>query len=112
MTSSASKEQILKLAVKVPRPAGGLGSQNSTKEPFMDVSCACLLHSRQRLNLVVQALKWAVRERLNIQHENVVEILGIDTSYGKHTGIVLEYCSQGNLVSVGHFPNFVDGFIY
>lgn len=29
-----------------------------------------------------------------------MEILGIDTSCGNYPGIVLEYCSQGNFVSV------------
>ncbi|KAG8742761.1 hypothetical protein FRC10_000928 [Ceratobasidium sp. 414] len=44
------------------------------------------------------ALRQLVRDRLGLQHRNIVKILGIDSSYGKYFGIVLEHCSQGSFV--------------
>lgn len=83
-SSTMNTKSTIKFAVKVACLTEGLGPSNSTIHPFHN------------------ALRWAVKERLDIQHRNIVEILGIDTSCGNYPGIVLEYCSQGNFVSYKH----------
>ncbi|CAE6445551.1 unnamed protein product [Rhizoctonia solani] len=39
-------------------------------------------------------LRRAIRERYSLQHQNIVEMLGIDTSFGLHTGLVFEFCDN------------------
>ncbi|KAL5639491.1 hypothetical protein ACGC1H_006209 [Rhizoctonia solani] len=48
-------------------------------------------------------LKYAVRKmvkgRFGVRHNNIVDLIGIDSSFDPHPGLVLEYCGSGNLVS-------------
>ncbi|KAG9074915.1 ATP binding, partial [Ceratobasidium sp. 370] len=91
-SSKPSMSQIF--AVKVLRAPGGLGSGDITVDPFQ------------------QALRRVVWERLSINHQHIIQLLGIDTSYGRYPGLVMEYCGGGNLEDVlesaalddEHFP--------
>ncbi|KAG9079779.1 hypothetical protein FRC06_007476, partial [Ceratobasidium sp. 370] len=92
---SSSKPSVSQIfAVKVLRAPGGLGSGDITVDPFQ------------------QALRRVVWERLSINHQHIIQLLGIDTSYGRYPGLVMEYCGGGNLEDVlesaalddDHFP--------
>ncbi|KAG8791417.1 hypothetical protein FRC12_009230 [Ceratobasidium sp. 428] len=74
--SSGSSQMF---AVKVLRAPGGLGSHDFTIDPLQ------------------QGLRQAVRERLSIKHQHIIELLGLDTSYGKYPGLVMEFCDGGDL---------------
>ena len=41
-----------------------------------------------------------VRERYSLQHQNVVEMIGLDSSFGTYPGLVLEYCENSSLDEV------------
>lgn len=40
-----------------------------------------------------------VRNRFGVRHPNIVDLLGIDSSFTPHPGLVLEHCDE-NLVVV------------
>ncbi|KAG9091931.1 hypothetical protein FS749_016135 [Ceratobasidium sp. UAMH 11750] len=79
VTSSFRPVTSRMFAVKVLRAPGGLGSDDSTVDPFQ------------------QALRRVVRERLSIKHHHIIGLLGIDMSCGKYPGLVMEFCGGGNL---------------
>ncbi|KAF8601648.1 kinase-like protein [Ceratobasidium sp. AG-I] len=68
-------------AVKVLRASGGLGSRNPTLDPYQ------------------QGLRRVVRERASIEHKNIITLLGLELSYGRYPGLVMEYCAGGTLES-------------
>ncbi|CAE7150927.1 unnamed protein product [Rhizoctonia solani] len=46
-----------------------------------------------------QALRNMLEGRFGVQHKNIVDLIGIDSNFEPHPGLVLEYCGLGNLVS-------------
>ncbi|KAJ1305908.1 hypothetical protein OPQ81_010627 [Rhizoctonia solani] len=42
-------------------------------------------------------LRRIIRERYSLQHQNIIEMLGIDTSFGLYTGLVFEFCENLSL---------------
>ncbi|KAG8706995.1 hypothetical protein FRC08_000762 [Ceratobasidium sp. 394] len=94
VTTGSKSSMPQMFAVKVLRAPGGLGSDDITVDPFQ------------------QALRRVVWERLSIKHEHIIELLGIDTSYGRYPGLVMEFCSGGTLRDIldaaalddEHFP--------
>ncbi|KAG8692330.1 hypothetical protein FRC08_009842, partial [Ceratobasidium sp. 394] len=78
--STPGRHGVPQYVVKFPCVTGWQDSSNSANRSFEN------------------ALRQVIRDRLNLQHRNIIKILGIDSSYGKYFGVVLEYCSQGNLV--------------
>ncbi|KAG9122968.1 hypothetical protein FRC07_000410 [Ceratobasidium sp. 392] len=86
-SASNSSTSSRMFAVKVLRAPGGLGSDDFAIDPFQ------------------QGLRRIVWERLKIRHQHIIELLGIDTSYGRYPGLVMEFCNGGNLRDVsGHHP--------
>ncbi|ELU39133.1 Pkinase domain-containing protein [Rhizoctonia solani AG-1 IA] len=65
--------------VKVPRLPGGLSTTSPEDDQFQ------------------QFLRIAAKERFELDHENLVDLIGLDKSYGRYPGIVLEYCPYGDL---------------
>ncbi|CCO31755.1 CBL-interacting protein kinase 23 [Rhizoctonia solani AG-1 IB] len=45
----------------------------------------------------VSLLRRVIRERYSLQHQNIVEMVGIDTSFGIYTGLVFEFCENLSL---------------
>ncbi|KAG8762205.1 hypothetical protein FRC11_010473 [Ceratobasidium sp. 423] len=74
-----NEARLRKVVVKVPRLPSGLSITSPEDDQFQ------------------QILRIAVRERFHLQHENLVDLIGLDRSYGKYPGIVLEYCPYGDL---------------
>ncbi|KAJ1299452.1 hypothetical protein OPQ81_009117 [Rhizoctonia solani] len=46
-----------------------------------------------------QVLRKMVKGRFGVRHKNIIDLMGIDSSFEPHPGLVLEYCASGNLVS-------------
>ncbi|CEL64017.1 Protein kinase byr2 OS=Schizosaccharomyces pombe (strain 972 / ATCC 24843) GN=byr2 PE=1 SV=1 [Rhizoctonia solani AG-1 IB] len=72
-------DRLRRFVVKVPRLPGGLSATSPEDDQFL------------------QLLRLAVKERFDLDHENLVELIGLDRSYGRYPGIVLEYCPYGDL---------------
>lgn len=52
-----------------------------------------------------------VQNRYGVRHRNIIDLLGIDSSFTPHPGLVLEYCLEDNLVTVSIQLGRVVGFI-
>ncbi|CAE6347256.1 unnamed protein product [Rhizoctonia solani] len=72
-------DRLRRFVVKVPRLPGGLSTTSPEDDQFQ------------------QLLRLVVKERFDLDHENIVELIGLDRSYGRYPGIVLEYCPYGDL---------------
>ncbi|KAJ1305882.1 hypothetical protein OPQ81_010603 [Rhizoctonia solani] len=71
--------QLKRIVVKVPRLPSGLSATIPEDDRFE------------------QMLRIVVKERFELDHENIVDLIGLDRSYGRYPGIVLEYCPYGDL---------------
>ncbi|KAB5591095.1 Pkinase domain-containing protein [Ceratobasidium theobromae] len=40
-----------------------------------------------------------VKNRYGVRHRNIIDLLGVDSSFSPHAGLVLEYCYYGSLMS-------------
>lgn len=47
-----------------------------------------------------QVIRKTVKTRYGVRHQNVIDLLGIDSTFTPHAGLVLEYCARGNLTVV------------
>ncbi|CAE6490364.1 unnamed protein product [Rhizoctonia solani] len=74
-----NEARLRRVVVKVPRLPGGLSTATPEDDQFQ------------------QILRIAVKERFDLSHENLVDMIGLNNSYGKYPGIVLEYCPYGDL---------------
>ncbi|KEP50628.1 tyrosine kinase catalytic domain protein [Rhizoctonia solani 123E] len=74
-----TEARLRRIIVKVPRLPGGLSTTAPEEDRFQ------------------QILRAVVNERFGLQHENLVDLIGLDRSYGVYPGIVLEYCPYGDL---------------
>ncbi|QRW25205.1 protein kinase byr2 [Rhizoctonia solani] len=72
-------DRLKRFVVKVPRLPGGLSTTSPEDDQFR------------------QFLRIAAKERFELDHENLVDLIGLDKSYGRYPGIVLEYCPYGDL---------------
>ncbi|GAB1523549.1 hypothetical protein RhiTH_006699 [Rhizoctonia solani] len=81
-------DRLKRFVVKVPRLPGGLSTTSPEDDQFQ------------------QFLRIAAKERFELDHENLVDLIGLDKSYGRYPGIVLEYCPYGDLT---HDNILVDG---
>ncbi|KAB5589387.1 Tyrosine kinase catalytic domain containing protein [Ceratobasidium theobromae] len=70
---------LMRFIVKVPRMPWGLSNLPLENDPFMEV-----LHP-------------AIKQRSPLKHNNLVSLIGLDTSFGRFPGLVLEYCPYGDL---------------
>ncbi|CUA74530.1 Atrial natriuretic peptide receptor 2 [Rhizoctonia solani] len=52
---------------------------------------------KTRLDPFQYLLRRIIRERYSLQHQNIVEMLGIDTSFGLYPGLVFEFCENLSL---------------
>ena len=41
-----------------------------------------------------------MKNRYDARHPNVIDLLGLDSTFFPHAGLVLEYCARGNLTAV------------
>ena len=41
-----------------------------------------------------------LKHRYGVRHQNIINVLGIDSSFSPHPGLVLEHCPSGNLTTV------------
>ncbi|KAG8787011.1 hypothetical protein FRC12_015995 [Ceratobasidium sp. 428] len=71
---------VKNIVVKVPR----LNVHLSNKEPHDHLQ---------------NIFRRTVRLRYGIKHRNIINVLGIDTSFAPHPGLVLEYCENGSLTT-------------
>ncbi|KEP50788.1 tyrosine kinase domain protein [Rhizoctonia solani 123E] len=76
-----------KYIIKAPSPPRRLSPRKTKLDPFQYL------------------LRRVIRERYSIQHQNIVEMLGIDTSFGLYSGLVFEFCENLSLEAykVKHF---------
>ncbi|CAE6406050.1 unnamed protein product [Rhizoctonia solani] len=54
---------------------------------------------RANVWLAALTIRKMVKGRFGVRHKNIVDLIGIDSSFEPHAGLVLEYCGSGNLVS-------------
>ncbi|CAE6434935.1 unnamed protein product [Rhizoctonia solani] len=87
-TSQATEAYV----VKAPTPPTRLRPRKTKLDPFQYL------------------LRRVVRERYSLQHQNIVEMLGIDTSFGIYTGLVFEFCENLSLEAykANEFPDQFD----
>jgi hypothetical protein len=53
--------------------------------------------------VVTQIIRKTVNGRYGVKHGNIVDVLGIDSRFSPHPGIVLEYCASRDLPTVCAF---------
>ncbi|CAE7126221.1 unnamed protein product [Rhizoctonia solani] len=74
-----SDQAATKYIIKAPTPPRRMNPRTTKLDPFQYL------------------LRRVVRERYSLQHQNIVEMLGIDTSFGLYSGLVFEYCEDLSL---------------
>ncbi|KAG8753495.1 hypothetical protein FRC12_011520, partial [Ceratobasidium sp. 428] len=79
-TSNPRTDGSSKYVIKVPKPTN---SPETEQDAFLFL------------------LRSIVRERYSLQHQNIVEMVGIDTSFQPYPGLVFEYCGQYSLDQYG-----------
>ncbi|CAE6500827.1 unnamed protein product [Rhizoctonia solani] len=77
--TDAPSQKITTYIIKAPTPSPRLNPRKTKLDPFQYL------------------LRRAVRERYSLQHQNIVEMIGIDTSFGLYTGLVFEFCENLSL---------------
>ncbi|KAF8598234.1 kinase-like protein [Ceratobasidium sp. AG-I] len=65
--------------IKAPNPPRRKSSRATKLDPFLYL------------------LRRMVRERYSLQHQNIVEMIGFDSSFGLYPGLVFEYCENSSL---------------
>ncbi|CAE6459257.1 unnamed protein product [Rhizoctonia solani] len=55
--------------------------------------------STYRRNELEYVIRRMTKARFGVRHKNIIDLLGFDSSFEPHSGLVLEYCGFGNLVS-------------
>jgi hypothetical protein len=94
-------DRLRRFVVKVPRLPGGLSATSPEDDQFLQVQNAISpIFYPWFITNIFQLLRLAVKERFDLDHENLVELIGLDRSYGRYPGIVLEYCPYGDLTHV------------
>ncbi|KAF8678961.1 Protein tyrosine kinase [Rhizoctonia solani] len=79
--TSVTTQVVTTYVVKAPIPPTRLRPRKTKLDPFQYL------------------LRRIVRERYSLQHQNIVEMIGIDTSFGIYAGLVFEFCENLSLRS-------------
>ncbi|CAE7151524.1 unnamed protein product [Rhizoctonia solani] len=99
-----NEARLRRIVIKVPRLPGGLSTTGPKEDQFQQACKSLLAKPTNFLSTTFQILCATVKERFDLEHENLVDLIGLDRSYGRYPGIVLEYCPYGDLT---HFKGLI-----